>query len=194
MGEGVHTKGVARRITERGYTDKMARNITGTEARIRNNRDESLHFFDSKGNLMHVTQGKGAGVSDDGYRPPKDSILTHNHPRAIGKTGLESIGNSFSWQDVRTAILSDAKEMRAVTPTYTFSVKRPKGGWGTTAKDFVETYKATEKAISVKLSSYLRKYKGDYEVAAERASALHYHLIMKELKKKYGWTYTKTKG
>lgn len=194
MGEGSHIYGTARRRTEQGYTPKMLRNIVGLENRIRRNRDESLHFFDSKGNQLHSNQGEGAGVLDDGYKPPANSILTHNHPRALGKKGLESIGNSFSWQDIRTAIVHNAKEMRAVPPTYTFSLKRPKGGWGVDALDFLDSYLAKNKELESKNWDYINNYKGDKTTAARRADATHFHDVATAMSKKYGWKYTKTKG
>ena len=63
--------------TERGYTALMRQNILGTERSIRRRRDEELHVFDSRGNLMQSIQGKGAEVKFDGTLP-ENSILTHN--------------------------------------------------------------------------------------------------------------------
>lgn len=194
MGEGSHVYGVSRRRTEKGYTQKMIRNIVGLESRIRQNRDESLHFFNSKGDLLHTMQGKGAGVQSDGYRPPRNAILTHNHPRALGKTGLESIGNSFSWQDIRTAIMSDAKEIRAVTPTYTFSLKRPGKGWGVDVDEFYKEYMSTNQQVKSNNLKYISERYNTNDLPARRASVTHYHDVVGRMAKKYGWKYSKTKG
>lgn len=148
MGEGVNKYSSKRRITERGHSAQLARNITKLESQIRNLKDEQLHIFDSKGNKLKFIQGKGARVSFNLKDIPKDAIHTHNHPLSLGKSGTEAIGHSFSRADISTAIKSNAKEMRAVTPTYTFSVKRPQGGWGDTKRalsDYKKVLKATDK-------------------------------------------------
>lgn len=195
MGEGSHIYGVGRRATETGYTPKMIRNIVGLESRIRGNKDESLHFFDSKGNKVLDIQGKGAGVEWSPHKDkiPKNAIVTHNHPRSIGKTGIEAIGNSFSPQDIITALKNDAKEIRAVTPTYTFSMKRPKGGWGISVEDFVKSFNTSHSKTLTNNTRYLqdRNY-GNQQLI--RASTTHYHTVMKDLAKKHKWIYTKTKG
>lgn len=119
-----------RGYTEKGYTNKMIKNIVGIEQKYRRNKDETLHVFNSKGDIVSSIGGKGARVIFNAKQIPANSILTHNHPRSLAEKGIKRIGNSFSIDDINTAIKTNAKEMRAVTPTYTFSIKRPKGGWG----------------------------------------------------------------
>lgn len=101
----------------------MVKNIVGMEQKYRRNKDETLHVFNSKGDIVSSIGGKGAQVVFDPKKIPANSILTHNHPRSLGTNGIRRIGNSFSSDDIRSAIKVNAKEMRAVTPTYTFSVK-----------------------------------------------------------------------
>ena len=126
-GKGTGRNNSGKGSTEDGYTSKMVKNILGMENRIRQNRNESLHVFDSKGNLIESIGGKGAEVSYKGHRIPQNSILTHNHPKSLGARGIRRIGNSFSIEDIVSAVSLNAAEIRAVTPTYTFSLKRPKG-------------------------------------------------------------------
>lgn len=123
------SSGGSKGATEKGYTAKMVKNIVGMEQKYRRNKDETLHVFNSKGDIVSSIGGKGAQVVFDPKKIPANSILTHNHPRSLGESGIRRIGNSFSSDDIRSAIRVNAKEMRAVTPTYTFSIKRPKGGW-----------------------------------------------------------------
>lgn len=144
MGEGSHIYSTATRATERGYTQKMARNITATESSIRHYADEELHVFNANGDHVKRIGGKGASVDLRGHAIPKDSIITHNHPRALGKSGIKAIGNSFSVNDIAVAVKNNVKEVRAVTPTYTFSLKRPKGGWSVSVDDLVTQYKAVK--------------------------------------------------
>ncbi len=193
MGEGVHKYGKSRRATERGYTERMARNITGTEQEIRKLSDEQLHVFNTKGNKVMQIQGEGAKVNLKGYKIPENSIITHNHPRALGKSGIMAIGNSFSGNDIAVAISNNAKEIRAVTPTYTFSIKRPKGGWGVSVEDFAKSYNSASFSKKLDNYNYIDKRKGS-QTAVDRANITHYHTLWKELSKKYGWDYSKTKG
>ena len=136
--------------TEKGYTERMSKNILGKEREIRKNKDESLHVFTASGNPVIQIQGKGAAVRFNAKDVPQNSILTHNHPRALGKTGMRAIGNSFSIDDIRTAVATNAKEIRAVTPTYTFSMKRPKGGWGVDANTAAKIFRQEDVLSLVK--------------------------------------------
>ena len=178
-------------VTERGYSRRLERNILTRERDIRNNRDESLHFYDSSGDELVSYQGKGARVGNEAITSPlpSNAIITHNHPRAIGKQGIEAIGNSFSVEDLITAVRTNAQEIRAVTPTYTFSMKRPATGWGATVREVYYAYHRTEKFVRAKLE----KYKDDVGtgIAARRARALHFHLINRQLAKEFGWIYSK---
>lgn len=181
--------------TEGGYSNTMKKNILGAEASIRTNRDESAHVFDEKGRKLLVVQGKKNRVDLTGANIPPDSIITHNHPLSIGRKGIMSIGNSFSSADVATAVAFNAKEMRAVTPTYTFSIKRPKGGWGDPSK-INAAYKRISKQVERENTAYINKtssYRAGY-TRAERATVTHTHSVMSRLAKQFGWDYTKKKG
>lgn len=179
--------------TEKNYTDKMIKNIVGIEQVYRKNKDETLHVFDDKGNIIVSFGGKGAQVKFEANKVPKDSILTHNHPRGIGKTGLASIGNSFSEQDILSAITTNAKEMRAVTPLYTFSLKRPKGGWGVDKKTFSKEWSKAHRETLRDFNNYISG-SSNKKQAYERANALHFHRVMQRVSKKFGWYYSKKKG
>lgn len=176
--------------TEKGYNTKMVKNIVGMEQKYRRNKDETLHVFNSKGDIVSSIGGKGAQVVIDPKKIPANSILTHNHPRSLGTNGIRRIGNSFSSDDIRSAIKVNAKEMRAVTPTYTFSVKRPKGGWGVSADVASKAFANANRTVSKQVHSYLTKT-GWNESNIARAEVTHFHKVMKILAKKYGWDYSK---
>lgn len=192
---GNSSKGSAIKIgeTEKGYTKKMAKNILGMEKKYRNNKDETLHVFSPKGDIIASVGGKGAQVKFNAKNVPANSILTHNHPRSIGKKGINAIGNSFSRDDIISAVVTNAKEMRAVTPTYTFSVKRPKNGWGGTPEEIYKAYNAANQAMRKKNKNYLAK-QGWSDVSVDRANATHFHDVMKVMAKKFGWDYSKKRG
>lgn len=176
--------------TEKGYTAKMVRNIVGIEQKYRRNKDETLHVFTDKGDIVTSIVGQGAEVNFNGRMIPPDSILTHNHPRSLGASGIERIGHSFSKADIRTAVMYNAKEIRAVTPTYTFSLKRPKGGWGVSAQEFVKVYDKTFDATLRSVRDYLDERKWSASSKA-RVEVTTHHMVMKILAKKYGWDYSK---
>lgn len=152
-----------------------------------------MHIFSPDGEKIKTIGGKGASVRFAVSDIPQNSIITHNHPRSIGKTGIRAIGNSFSPADIRSAVLVNAKEIRAVTPTYTFSVKRPDSGWGTNADSVKKYYSRVNSQVNKEMMSYLNKV-GWKEENIARAEVTHFHLVMKKMAKKYGWSYTKKRG
>lgn len=181
--------------TEVGYTNAMKKNILGTENAIRREKDEQMHVFDSKGNKVAMFQGKGAQVRFDSDKVPENSIITHNHPRSLGKTGIRSFGNSFSRADVLSAVKVNAQEMRAVTPTYTFSIRRPEKGWGSVDKIRREYDKITREVERENLKYINKASSRDRAYGRiERAEVTHFHEVMGRLSKKMGWKYSKKKG
>lgn len=186
---------VKKGATEQGYTAKMLKNIVGMEQRYRNNVDETLHAFSPTGDIIISIGGKGAQVDYGKQRSkiPANSILTHNHPRSIGQSGIRAIGSSFSVNDIYSAVDLNAKEIRAVTPTYTFSVKRPKGGWGGAAKKVAEDFNEASNEVRKEMHKYLNGTKWNDDAIA-RAETTHFHKVMRKMSKKYGWDYTKKRG
>lgn len=185
---------VRKGATEEGYTKEMLKNIVGIEQRYRNNTDETLHIFSQDGTYVKSVGGKGAKVLFNKYDAPQDAILTHNHPLSIGRKGISSIGNSFSTADIMTAVDMNVKEIRAVTPRYTYSMKRPKEGWniGSTAS-FKRQYKKIVNSVKAEMTDYLNKA-GWSKEARERAAVTINHKVNTALAKKYGWDYTKKRG
>jgi len=181
--------------TERGLSQKVARAVTQMEESIRTNSFESVHAFDDMGNETYQKQGS----AKDAYRVTgidvkmlKDKVVTHNHPRSLGKSGIKSIGNSLSPSDIVTAVVSDAREMRAASPRYTFSMKRPAGGWGVSEKELKSRYSSVVRRINKLDSAYIKSQ--NYKVAAiERAEATYWHRVNKALAKSLGWDYSKSK-
>lgn len=178
--------------TEEGYTSTMRKNILGMESKIRQNEDEGLYFYTPRGKYISFVQGEGAGVAKfpEGFVVPTDAIMTHNHPRALNQTGIRRTGSSFSRMDMMTAVRYNAREMRAVTPTYTFSMKRPKGGWRATPTEVYDAYLDYERKVRGELGGYIEK-QGHSETAIRRAEVLHWHKVNKYVADHFGWKYTK---
>ena len=176
--------------TEKGYTEAMRKAILGKENEIRKSKDEVLYAFSPRGEVRYVMQGNGAKVEGNPNNIPENSIIIHNHPRSLGASGILRIGNSFSATDLMTAVRRNAKEMRAVTPTYTFSMKRPKGGWKATPEEVRSAFNRIHWQTQDEFIRYVGK-RGNSEAAIRRATVMHYHRVNQRLAKEFGWNYTK---
>ena len=185
--------------TDRGLTEKQKRVIEPFEERRRNSKIEYGLTVDKDGNIVKFRRG-GATTIWWGLRDiPKDGILTHVHPLSKEVVGYgnfyKRVGSSFSGADIKTAIIGDLAEIRAVTPNYTFSMRRPNSGWGVKPGEFKSQYDATYK----KNLDALKKYAdagGDMKTIEERYGRLNVlldHWTMKELADKYGFIYSKSR-
>lgn len=185
----------------RSVYPKATAAVVKVEEDIRKNKTfETAVVYDDVGNMVLRKKGKRYSVSltDNEIRLIKDKVLTHNHPggwkNAAGTLGR--IGNSFSRADVKTAISSDVAEIRAVTPLYTFSLRRPAGGWGMSEAQFIRAYNDLMQEYERRLFAMYHKAKsvGLGNMYAERVNATVNHLFWKEFSKKYGFEYVKTKS
>lgn len=199
MGRGhgnTHSGSSSYSPTERGMSKIVAKAVLSKEASIRNNPMESMHTFDDKGMetyTAHSTPRNPYAVQYD-VKQIKDKVVTHNHPRSLGKTGYQSFGNSFSSQDIIGAVAGDAREMRAVTPKYTFSMKRPASGWGVSAQQVQTRYRSVVRNINQKDRQFLSNYKGNRNLAAARLNATYWHRVNKAVAKSFGFDYSKKKN
>lgn len=89
----------------------------------------------------------------------KDAILTHNHPGGwrYSENDIMHIGNSFSVEDIMLAVSQDISEIRAVTPLYTFSMKRPEKGWGIDWQEVKKEYTNAKNSIDRYMQDYFKK-------------------------------------
>lgn len=197
------------RNTEGGLTPAQRIAAAQVESQIRKRRTETARAITDDGRVINISVGSGsrsrAGV--DRRLVPANSVLTHNHPheldqpvirngRVIGVTGGGQgmgarIVSSLSGDDIRLAIMTNAKEVRAVTPTYTFSVRRPRGGWGNVDADSImrEWYSAARR-FKAENQPYARS--GREQLG--RYNAVMSHAVTRDLAKKYGWTYTRRRA
>ena len=96
--------------------------------------------------------------------------------------------------DVLTAVRNNAREIRAVTPTYTFSIKRPKGGWGISEAQLKRDFDTADASTRRTSMRYISARGNNRQQSLDRANAVYYHSIWKDLSKRYGWNYSKKKG
>ena len=195
----VRPETVVRGKTEQGYSHELARAVLETEAKRRNERWEYATVIDGDGNEV---------LSKTSYHPnhveltPKEAaklennIFTHNHPEDPGNNmWWKAIGSPFSPADIVAAVQTNAREIRAVTPNYTFSLKRPKGGWGVSSSEVQRTLTDLMAAYQIRDIPYeLGKGPDKMRERSSRAQIVRPHQALRELSKRWGWDYTKKKG
>lgn len=159
--------------------------LAGIESSIRAKSYESMAVVNEKGKQILFIKGGKSSVSANAAQEEllRGNIVTHNHPRL----------SSFSSKDLKTMVAHNVKEMRVVTRDYTFSMKRPKSGWGKDERAVVYAINEAHWKTLSKLETYVITYRGDKKQALARANAIHSHLMSKQLAKTLGWNYTKTK-
>lgn len=177
---------------------KLYNEIRKTEDEIRMNKKfETAVAFDTSGNIVLDKRGKATSVSftNDECRLVKNTVFTHNHP--VGwkspEGTLRHIGNSFSKEDISFAIGNDVAEIRAVTPTFTFTMRRPWKGWPMDVSEMKKSVSEIENQIKKELHAMISRSNYD-ETAFDRANALHFHLLWKRFAKKHGIEYIKFKS
>ena len=109
-----------------------------------------------------------------------DKIVTHNHPG----------GASFSHQDIEGMVTNNMKEMRITAKEFTYSMKRPKGGWGATGKN---AGAIAQHFHDKALAAFKQQKTGN--IAADRKLWIGLSTkATKQLAKYYGWDFTVRKN
>lgn len=177
-----------------GSNYDLTKAVSDVESNIRQNKSyETGVLFNKDGNIVIDKRGRSRSVqfTKDECLLMNDGIFTHNHPDAWGYAGndIMRIGNSFSIQDIAFAVGNNLAEMRAVTPNYTFSMKRPDGGWGISVEELMMLYNDENRNLRLEFTRRINK--GTLTIS--QASATHFHILWKRLSKKLGFDYSKMK-
>lgn len=172
----------------------LHRKISNMEREIRMNKKlETGVVFDSKGNILVDKRGKAYNVSftEDECKRMKDCIMTHNHPRGweYPENSLGRIGNSFSPEDIYLAVNWNLAEMRAVTPNFTFIMKRPEQGWNIAMKELQTIVRNENEKLRIEFGKRI----DEGTLTVTQANAVHYHILWKRISEKCGWSYSKAK-
>ena len=181
-------------IKQKWNERKLYNKITNTENEIRLNKSfETGVLFDRNGNVVIDKRGAKYSVAftDEECAKMKDCVFTHNHPRGWQEPekSLGRIGNSFSPADMYLAIAHNVSEMRAVTPNYTFAMKRPEEGCGITISKFEKLVNRENNKLRVEFTARIN----NNTLSPTMASVVHYHILWKRISEKMGWNYTKAK-
>ena len=104
----------------------------------------------------------------------------------------------FSAEDIKMASQYNLKEIRAVTPTYTYSIRRPKGGWGDQSKIDAALRRYKANAVSQTYSYASRQnLRGQnlqrQKEISDRANVGTQYSLLKQLAKDMGWEFTRRK-
>ena len=204
MGESVHT--ITKKTdrshlhdTDGGLNRQESFRINQLESKIRNRKTEKGYVVGADGNVIgeSIRGSRSAArfyVRD--LMKAKDAILTHNHPNAeMGGTMAARIGLPFSHTDLERAVTYDMKEIRAVTPNYTFSIRRPKGGWG----DIREINRMLSNWNIERNANYNQYMNASYRRNADRAETWDRANVggqwsaWRKAAKTLGWTITRRK-
>lgn len=173
---------------------KLYDSVEKKENEIRMNaKYESSVGFDADGNVILDKRGRSRSVrfTSEECKMLKDAVVTHNHPGgwAYPENSIMRIGNSFSPEDITFSVGNDLSEFRAVTPNYTFVLKRPTIGWGASLSEVNKSIKELNRSITKENKQLIKKG----TITPEQAAVTHWHRLNKELSQKYGWIYTKKK-
>lgn len=178
---------------------KATKELIKRENIIRKNNFESAILVDQNGKVVLTKVGQQYSVGFTQQEIPlfKDCVMTHNHPRGwnFKENTLGRIGNSFSFDDILLAVQCDVAEIRAVTPTHTFILQRPSSGWGITKDKMKKELEKERNRVKSKMTKIINKANHKHQSAEiERANALHFHLIIKNVASRLGYIYKYTKS
>lgn len=179
--------------SENDKVKKLYDTIEKTENEIRMNKEfETGVVYNKNGDVVIDKRGEKYSVifTKEECAKMKDCIFTHNHPRGWShpEKSIERIGSSFSQQDIALAVYNNLAEMRAVTPNFTFVMKRPDKGWG--------DYDKAMKIIANENEKLYKEFSDRIDkntLSIRQASTTHYHILWKRVSKKLGWNYSKAK-
>ena len=167
----------------------LKRAVSDAERTIHKQRYETSHAFDPDGNPLFTNDGG----KDYVYISPaaldkmrgKNVTFTHNHPAGwdFPPSDPRHNGNSFSWEDIDVAMTVNAKEIRAVTPTRVYTMKRPDMGWSRPA-----TQKAYQAANTETRVAFTKAIQGKQMTIAE-AESQHIHKVWTDVAAHIGATY-----
>ena len=146
--------------------------------------------------------GAAAGIAAAGVAGAANTAAQGANSGLYG-TMAGRIGVPFSAQDVKNAVRFDLKEVRAVTPTYTYSIRRPKGGWGD-ARTAINALNKYENDSRIGARSYAAKQLSKASRSgtltrqrareiSDRANVGTQYSEFKKMAKQLGWTFTRRK-
>jgi hypothetical protein len=155
---------------------------------------EVAAWFEPNGNEIGRRIGRRSDVTFTATEAAsmKDAIFTHNHPDGwnFPASDPRRAGNSFSDDDFDLAVRADVIELRAVTPTLRFSLRRPADGWGTDPATIRLYHAVIMSVVSAELN--LAVQLGTRTLEARDATL--YHETARRLADHFGFGYERWEG
>lgn len=103
--------------------EEKVRQLKRYEEVIRNEPIEHAYILSESGEVYHTSgTSREVNIAAVGADKLKDSIVTHNHPSAVGEPG-----GSFSREDVLAFVAFGLQELRAVDSKHTYQMRRTSG-------------------------------------------------------------------
>lgn len=186
-----------------GLTAAQHKAVTAWENRNRNYKTEHTVLIDENGTVnprgpIQLGSGTSKKARVNPYALVPNGVLTHNHPsNNVGIAGR--VGVPLSGADIKLAAKYNLSEVRAVTPNYTFSIRRPAGGWKVNPDvlnaEFNSIANREARGMAGTTTQLLQRSGGitrlDADIYNNRVNTLASHRAIQELARKYGFTYTR---
>jgi len=210
--------------TESGMTPEQKRAVNSIEEEYRDRHTETGFIVGENGRILTKTikSRSNQATFDLGLvrMYGNDAVITHNHPNhefdSNGKytgdgSGLgQRVGVSLSGEDIALAAYADAKEMRASSPNYTYSIRRGENGWCASPRELhsawereyerqmfsLELHAESARNTTIKQTDGTSKTYSGEDIRKERwgrMNALASHRAIQDVAKKYGLVYTRRK-
>jgi hypothetical protein len=186
VGSVRRARGGSLRLRETPPTD-----LGAAEDRLVTERSEVLYAFGTDGKLV-LQRGASAerptelDITANDLPLLKDAVVTHNHPMGWRYPEGHPLraGHSFSPDDVVTAIAADVREIRAVTPVYTYVMQREGDRWP--SRRAVDTaYTRHNQRVDRDLTRRIRRG----EMTQEEAEAVKLHMVWERVASSTGIIY-----
>lgn len=182
--------------TPKAPKSNLQENLEQTEGEIRHAPVEHLHAFDPEtGEEVYHAKGdrKGVVVTPGMRGKMRGAVITHNHPpsQKAPEQHPDHPHDSIAPKDIETATQTRAAEIRAVTPTHTFSMKPGPGAKGFETADidrFKRIYSKEKNNVEKEWEG--RVNRGETTWDHFRHGGLHD--IMSRVAPQMGWRYQAT--
>lgn len=167
------------------------------ETKIRTQKFESMVIIGPDGKVLINKDGAqySVNVSTKDMRTMQATpgvIFTHNHPMGWNykKDDPRHNGNSFSPEDLQVATKAGVAEVRAVTPTRTYYMRPPPGGWNQAyyQQQLGPAYERANKDVRAMFTDGIKSGR----MTIQEAEARHAHevwlRVARDLNLDYGYT------
>lgn len=154
---------------------------------------ETAILYGPDGREIFRKDGGSSSVSfsEDEFRQMRGGILTHNHPLGWGRPPGDpgAAGSSFSKADITLFQQGGLAEIRAVSPGYRHSLRRPAGGSEAFDRIGLEDFRLELSRVDdeVRGEFWPRIHSG--QMSIPEAEATHGHELSRRIAERYGLEY-----